>query len=152
VLLLPGLGTVEDLRMARDAGASVARIATHCTEADVSLQHFAAARDIGMETVGFLMLAHRVGPEELAKQARIMVDGIGSTFAPNFHHAHRHGSDRLLHGSRTSARRQPYPQATRRDDNAGSRRSRRRGCRAQMPRPVEGIRRIQRYTSGRTTR
>ena len=106
VLLLPGLGTVEDLRMARDAGASVARIATHCTEADVSLQHFAAAREMGMETVGFLMLAHRVGPEELAKQARIMVDGIGSTFAPNFHHAHRHGPDRLLHGSRTSARRQ----------------------------------------------
>ena len=94
VLLLPGLGTVEDLRMARDAGASVARIATHCTEADVSLQHFAAAREMGMETVGFLMLAHRVGPEELAKQARMMVDGIGSTFAPNFHHAHRHGPDR----------------------------------------------------------
>jgi 4-hydroxy 2-oxovalerate aldolase len=61
--------------MARDAGASVARIATHCTEADVSLQHFAAARDMGMETVGFLMLAHRIGPEELARQARIMVDG-----------------------------------------------------------------------------
>jgi 4-hydroxy 2-oxovalerate aldolase len=75
VLLLPGLGTVENLRQARDAGASVARIATHCTEADVSLQHFAAARDMGMETVGFLMLAHRVGPAELAKQARIMVDG-----------------------------------------------------------------------------
>ena len=75
VLLLPGLGTVTDLRKARDAGASVARIATHCTEADVSLQHFAAARDMGMETVGFLMLAHRIGPEELAKQARIMVDG-----------------------------------------------------------------------------
>ena len=75
VLLLPGVGTIRDLRMARDAGASVARIATHCTEADVSLQHFAAARDMGMETVGFLMLAHRVGPEELARQARIMVDG-----------------------------------------------------------------------------
>ncbi|HSZ39888.1 MAG TPA: 4-hydroxy-2-oxovalerate aldolase [Trebonia sp.] len=75
VLLLPGLGTVENLRQARDAGASVARIATHCTEADVSLQHFAAARDMGMETVGFLMLAHRIGPAELAKQARIMVDG-----------------------------------------------------------------------------
>lgn len=55
VLLLPGVGTIHDLRMARDAGASVARIATHCTEADVSLQHFAAARDMGMETVGFLM-------------------------------------------------------------------------------------------------
>ena len=75
VLLLPGLGTIEDLRRARDAGASVARIATHCTEADVSLQHFAAAREMGMETVGFLMLAHRIDPEELAKQARIMVDG-----------------------------------------------------------------------------
>lgn len=50
------------------------RIATHCTEADVSLQHFGAARDLGMETVGFLMMAHRIPPEELAKQARIMVD------------------------------------------------------------------------------
>jgi 4-hydroxy 2-oxovalerate aldolase len=75
VLLLPGVGTIEDLRRARDAGASVARIATHCTEADVSLQHFAAAREMGMETVGFLMLAHRIGQEELAKQARVMVDG-----------------------------------------------------------------------------
>ncbi|MEU6035991.1 4-hydroxy-2-oxovalerate aldolase [Actinomadura sp. NPDC047616] len=75
VLLLPGVGTVEDLRRAHDAGASVARIATHCTEADVSLQHFAAARELGMETVGFLMLSHRIGPQELARQARIMVDG-----------------------------------------------------------------------------
>ena len=74
VLLLPGVGTIEDLRQARDVGASVARIATHCTEADVSLQHFGAARDLGMETVGFLMLAHRIGPAELARQARIMVD------------------------------------------------------------------------------
>jgi 4-hydroxy 2-oxovalerate aldolase len=52
----------------------VARIATHCTEADVSIQHFGAARDLGMETVGFLMLAHRISPEALAAQARIMVD------------------------------------------------------------------------------
>jgi 4-hydroxy 2-oxovalerate aldolase len=74
VLLLPGVGTIDDLRHARDAGASVARIATHCTEADVSVQHFSAARDMGMETVGFLMLAHRVGPDELARQARVMVD------------------------------------------------------------------------------
>jgi 4-hydroxy 2-oxovalerate aldolase len=74
VLLLPGLGTVEDLKDAREAGASVARIATHCTEADVSLQHFAAARDLGMETVGFLMLAHRLDPAALAAQARIMAD------------------------------------------------------------------------------
>ena len=74
VLLLPGVGTVADLRRAREAGASVARIATHCTEADVSVQHFAAARDLGMETVGFLMLSHRLDPAALARQARIMVD------------------------------------------------------------------------------
>jgi len=74
VLLLPGVGTIDDLAHARDTGASVARIATHCTEADVSVQHFGAARAMGMETVGFLMLAHRIGPEELARQARIMVD------------------------------------------------------------------------------
>ena len=69
VLLLPGVGTIEDLKHARDVGASVARIATHCTEADVSVQHFGAAREMGMETVGFLMLAHRIGPAALAAQA-----------------------------------------------------------------------------------
>lgn len=74
VLMLPGLGTIHDLNQAYDAGASVARIATHCTEADVSIQHFQHARKLGMETVGFLMLSHRVSPEELAVQARIMAD------------------------------------------------------------------------------
>lgn len=74
VLMLPGLGTVEQLRQAHEAGASVARIATHCTEADVSIQHFAAARALGMETVGFLMLSHKASPATLARQARIMVD------------------------------------------------------------------------------
>jgi 4-hydroxy 2-oxovalerate aldolase len=74
VLLLPGVGTTQDLRRARAAGASVARIATHCTEADISVQHFAAARELGMETVGFLMLSHRASPAQLARQARIMVD------------------------------------------------------------------------------
>jgi 4-hydroxy 2-oxovalerate aldolase len=67
-------GTVRNLREAYDAGATVARIATHCTEADVAAQHFGAARELGMEAVGFLMLAHRIGPAELAAQARIMVD------------------------------------------------------------------------------
>ena len=74
VLLVPGIGTVEHLRQARDAGADMVRVATHCTEADVSPQHFAAARELGMETAGFLMMAHRTSPEDLAKQARIMVD------------------------------------------------------------------------------
>ncbi|MFF3872229.1 4-hydroxy-2-oxovalerate aldolase [Streptomyces sp. NPDC001978] len=74
VLLVPGIGTVEDLREARDHGADMVRVATHCTEADVSTQHFGAARDLGMETVGFLMMAHRTSPEDLAKQARIMID------------------------------------------------------------------------------
>jgi 4-hydroxy 2-oxovalerate aldolase len=74
VLLVPGIGTVRHLKRARDAGADMVRIATHCTEADVSPQHFAAARNLGMETAGFLMMAHRTSPEDLAKQARIMVD------------------------------------------------------------------------------
>ena len=74
VLMLPGLGRVEDLKHAHEVGASVARIATHCTEADVSIQHFGEARTLGMETVGFLMLSHRASPAELARQGRIMVD------------------------------------------------------------------------------
>ena len=74
ILMLPGLGTVHDLKNAHAAGASVARIATHCTEADVSIQHFGAARALGMETVGFLMLSHKAAPAKLAEQARIMVD------------------------------------------------------------------------------
>lgn len=73
-LLLPGVGTIHDLKEAKERGASVVRIATHCSEADVSIQHFQAARDLGMETGGFLMLSHRLEPAELAKQARIMVD------------------------------------------------------------------------------
>ncbi len=74
VLLVPGIGTLDDLRKARGAGASIARVATHCTEADVSVQHFGIARSLGMETVGFLMMAHRTDPTTLAQQARIMVD------------------------------------------------------------------------------
>ncbi|MGH3761455.1 4-hydroxy-2-oxovalerate aldolase [Actinophytocola sp.] len=74
VLLVPGIGTADDLRRAHDAGAQVVRVATHCTEADVSPQHFGVARELGMETAGFLMMAHLSKPEDLARQARIMVD------------------------------------------------------------------------------
>ena len=73
-LMLPGLGIKEDIKAAFDNGASVCRIATHCTEADVSIQHFGFARDLGLETVGFLMMSHTVSPEKLAEQARIMAD------------------------------------------------------------------------------
>lgn len=73
-LMLPGVGTVDDIRAAADAGASIIRVATHCSEADISEQHFALARELGLETAGFLMLAHRLGPEELAAQARIMAE------------------------------------------------------------------------------
>ena len=74
VLLLPGVGVMDDIRAARDTGVSIVRIATHCTEADIAVQHFQLARELGMETVGFLMMAHTTSPEELAKQARIMAD------------------------------------------------------------------------------
>ncbi|MDA3648902.1 4-hydroxy-2-oxovalerate aldolase [Saccharopolyspora indica] len=74
VLMLPGVGVKDDIVVARDNGASVCRIATHCTEADVSEQHFGLARELGLETVGFLMMAHSQPPEVLAAQARIMVD------------------------------------------------------------------------------
>ncbi|MGQ0617457.1 MAG: 4-hydroxy-2-oxovalerate aldolase [Acidimicrobiia bacterium] len=74
VLMLPGVATVEDLERAHDRGASIVRIATHCTEADISIQHFGLARERGMETAGFLMLAHMINPDDLAKQARIMAD------------------------------------------------------------------------------
>lgn len=76
-LLLPGIGTTEHLRMARDLGVHTLRVATHCTEADVSEQHIALARKLGMDTVGFLMMAHRTDPNTLAAQARLM-EGYGA--------------------------------------------------------------------------
>ena len=77
-LLLPGIGTVHDLRAARDAGASVARIAVHCTEADIGRQHIEFSRSLGMETVGFLMMSHMIPPQHLAAQARLM-ESYGAT-------------------------------------------------------------------------
>ncbi len=77
-LLLPGIGTIEDLKQAHSLGVTSVRIATHCTEADIAQQHIAAARDMGMDTIGFLMMSHMVEPEELAEQARLM-ESYGAT-------------------------------------------------------------------------
>jgi 4-hydroxy-2-oxovalerate/4-hydroxy-2-oxohexanoate aldolase len=71
-LLVPGIGTVDDLREAHDCGLHTVRIATHCTEADVSEQHINAARKMGLDTVGFLMMAHMASPEKLVEQACLM--------------------------------------------------------------------------------
>lgn len=71
-LLLPGVGTVEELKTAYSLGVRSVRVATHCTEADVSAQHISAAREIGMDVSGFLMLSHMAPPEELARQAKLM--------------------------------------------------------------------------------
>lgn len=71
-LLLPGIGTIKDLREAYELGVRSVRIATHCTEADVSKQHIEAAREWGMDVSGFLMMAHMAEPAELAKQAVLM--------------------------------------------------------------------------------
>lgn len=72
VLLIPGVGTRKELKRAAELGAKVARIATHCTEADISEQHIKAAKDLGLDVHTFLMMAHMVGPEQLAEQAKLM--------------------------------------------------------------------------------
>jgi len=72
VLLIPGIGTVHELKQANDLGARLVRVATHVTEADVSAQHMSKARELGMETVGFLMMAHSAPVEKLVEQAKKM--------------------------------------------------------------------------------
>ena len=71
-LLIPGVGTIAELRDAHSAGASYVRVATHCTEADVAAQHIATAREIGMNTAGFLMMSHMDSVEKLVEQALLM--------------------------------------------------------------------------------
>lgn len=71
-LLLPGIGTIEDLKHAYSLGVRSVRIATHCTEADIARQHIEAARGLGMDTVGFLMMSHMIAPDQLAQQAKLM--------------------------------------------------------------------------------
>lgn len=71
-LLIPGIGTVDHLRMARDLGVHTIRVATHCTEADVSEQHITLARQLDMDTVGFLMMAHKADSACLIRQAQLM--------------------------------------------------------------------------------
>ena len=72
VLLIPGIGTLNELKQANELGARLVRVATHATEADVSAQHISKARELGMEALGFLMMAHSVSVEKLIEQAKLM--------------------------------------------------------------------------------
>lgn len=72
VLLLPGIGVRRELRRVAEYGVEIARIATHCTEADIAEQHIREAKRLGMEAVGFLMMAHMIEPNQLLDQARLM--------------------------------------------------------------------------------
>ncbi|MGE3799593.1 MAG: 4-hydroxy-2-oxovalerate aldolase [Candidatus Kapaibacterium sp.] len=71
-LLLPGIGTIEEMKEAREAGVDTIRVATHCTEADIAAQHIATAREMGFDTVGFLMMSHMIPTAELVEQAKLM--------------------------------------------------------------------------------
>jgi 4-hydroxy 2-oxovalerate aldolase len=77
VLLVPGIGTLDELRRARDLGVGVVRIAVHCTEADITQQHITIAKDLGMEAIGFLMMSHMNTPRGRLEQARLM-ESVGA--------------------------------------------------------------------------
>ena len=74
VLLLPGIGTIEDLQEAKENGATAVRVATHVTEADIAIQHIRYAKEQGMFTVGFLMMTHMSPPDKIVEQAKIFVE------------------------------------------------------------------------------
>jgi 4-hydroxy 2-oxovalerate aldolase len=74
VLLIPGIGTIDNLKKARERGAKAVRVATHVTEADIAIQHILWAKEAGFFTVGFLMMVHMVSPEKIAEQAKIFED------------------------------------------------------------------------------
>ncbi len=77
-LTAPGIGALHDLKAASQAGARVVRVTTHCSEADVAAQHIAFARELGMDTVGFLMMSHMISPQALAQQA-LKMESYGAT-------------------------------------------------------------------------
>lgn len=77
-LILPGIATVKELKQAYDLGVRSVRVATHCTEADVAKQHIGMARELGMDTIGFLMMSHMIEPDHLAAQAKLM-ESYGAT-------------------------------------------------------------------------
>ncbi|MGI9362642.1 MAG: 4-hydroxy-2-oxovalerate aldolase [Parasphingorhabdus sp.] len=78
VLHVPGIGTLDELRMAADCGAGCVHVASHCTEANVTEQHIGLGRELGLDTVGFLMMAHMTSIDHLFEQALLM-EGYGAT-------------------------------------------------------------------------